>query len=209
MAKNIDEQLGNLARRLLEVERRVSEGTIPFTPTMQALQTIIEGKFASTVVWRTIKLGTYKSVKTLRMALERADNRVSDWATDILAKPAFTVASEVTEVDLVILSVEELGFKEGACYKDIYARAKELGLELCPAEVGPQLRLQYPDQTPGEWLRVAMEPITGLAGDPILFGVERRGSGRWLDARWGSSGGVWDSGDRFVFVLARPAKRDG
>ena len=62
------------------------------------------------------------------------------------------------------LSVKELGFNDGAYYKDICTKALELGLELCPAEVGPALRLVYKDQSRGEWLRIAMEAITGSDG---------------------------------------------
>ena len=100
---------------------------------------------------------------------------------------------------MVVVSVAELGFKDGATREQIYARAKELGLDLCPAEVGPQLRLQYKDQPNGEWLVIAMEPITGSVGNLNLFRVRRDDSDLWLDGDYDYPDYVWDAGDRFVF----------
>ena len=88
----------------------------------------------------------------------------------------------------------------GATLADIHNRAKELGLELCPAEVGPQLRLQYADQPRGEWLLIAMEPITDSVGDPRIFDVELGDFGRWLDGLCGDPDGFWFGSGRFVFV---------
>jgi cytolysin (calcineurin-like family phosphatase) len=125
---------------------------------------------------------------------------VSDWAADMMAKPAFKVAMEKTSVNLVNVSVGQLGFTKATLLRDIYARAIELGLSLCPAEVGPQLRLQYADQPSGEWLRVAMKAITASDGRPSIFFVAAHGGGeRWLSAGWGSSGDTWAPDDRFVF----------
>ena len=124
-------------------------------------------------------------------------------ANDILGKPAFTVATEETELDLVVVSVAELGFKNGATREQIYSRAEERGLDHCPAEVGPQLRLQYADQPKGEWLVVGMEPITDSGGDLELFGVERGDSGLWLSSCFDDPGGVWSSDDRFAFSLRK------
>jgi len=39
-----DEQIGQLYRRTSDLVRRVIEGTLPFEPTMNALQKIIEGR---------------------------------------------------------------------------------------------------------------------------------------------------------------------
>jgi len=48
------------------------------------------------------------------------------------------------EVELAIVSVAELGLEaEASSQSEIYARAKRIGFELCPAEVGPRLRLDY------------------------------------------------------------------
>lgn len=115
-------------------------------------------------------------------------------------KSQFMVAAEETEVDLVVVSVAELGFKNGVKREDIYARAKELGLGLCPAEVGPQLRLQYADQSGGEWLVIGMEPITGSGGSLRLFRVGHGDFGLWLGGSCGGPDSIWRAGRRFVFV---------
>ena len=149
-----------------------------------------------------IKLGTgTKDADGFRKALKKADCNIGDWGNDILGKPAFTVAPQETEVELVVVSVAELGFNEGATRADIYKRANELGLDLCPNEVGPQLRLQYKDQPKDEWLLIAMEPITDSDGDLGVFGVRRDGDGaQWLHAYYGLPGSFWLADYRWVFV---------
>ena len=156
-------------------------------------------------VWKTIKLGTgLKTADDFRRALKDDGFNISDWASDILGKPAFKAADEDTEVDLVKVTVAELGFKNGARHNQIYERAKELGLGLCPPEVGPQLRLQYQDQPNGEWILVAMEPIVDSDGYPYVFSVKHHDSGLWLSSRWGDPDDFWYPGHRWVFC--RPCK---
>ena len=156
-------------------------------------------------VWKTIKLGTgLKTAEEFRRVLRDGEFRLSDWASDILGKPAFKAADEETEVDLVKVTVAELGFKKGARRNQIYERARDLGLELCPPEVGPQLRLQYQDQPNGEWILVAMEPIIDSGGGPRLFRVGRDDSGLWLVSYWGFPDGFWFPDNQWVFC--RPCK---
>ena len=157
------------------------------------------------IVWRTIKLGTLKNSDALRKAMKKADFKIGYGGNDILGKPAFTVVSAEEEIQLVNLSVADLGFKEGANYGNICAKAKELGLELCPNEVGPQLRLQYKNQPKGEYLRIAMEPITDSDGDGYLniFLVVHDDDGLWLHGRSGDSDYLHYSNFRFVFRLRK------
>ncbi len=154
-------------------------------------------------VWKTITLGSHKDLKALKAALKSAKCKVSDYANDLLGKPAFTLASEQTEVDLVVRSVKELGFEGNATYAQICAKAVELGLELCPAEVGPALRLAYNDQPRDEWLRIAMEAITDSDGDRSFFSVGHGNDELWLGWNFGNPVFVWDPDYRFVFVLPR------
>ena len=114
------------------------------------------------------------------------------------------MASEATEVDLVKVTVAELGFTKGARRDQIYERAKELGLVLCPSEVGPQLRLQYQDQPSGDWVFIGMEPINASDSHPCVFSAGCYASGLWLDGGWGRPDDVWFP--VVPWVLVRPRK---
>ena len=82
-------------------------------------------------VWKSlcsIKLGTsLKSADDFRKALKGANCSIGDYANQILGKSAFTASTEEKEVELVVVSVAELGFKNGATRLDIYKRAQEFG----------------------------------------------------------------------------------
>lgn len=202
-----DDQLGQFYRKTSAIAERLNK-SLPFDEVMISLQLLHDGLAQSITkfkVWKTIKLGT-KGLKTaddFRKAIKSAGMSIGDWGNDILGKPAFSVASEETEVDLVNVSVGELGFKRGAERRDIIAKALSLGLELCPNEVGPQLRLQYADQPRGEWLLIGMEPITGSGGGLDVFGVGHDDDELWLSGDCGYADGIWDADDRFVFVRSR------
>lgn len=165
---------------------------------------VMSGNFPT---WRTIKLGTgLKTADDFRKAIGEAGMKIGDWGNDILGKPSFTasISPKEVEADLVNVSVEELGFKDGATYKDICAHAKELGLDLCPAEVGPQLRLQYKNQPKGEWLHVAMEAITVSSGGFSVFHIEHDGDELWLGGVGnGNPDDFWFGRDRFLFLCCR------
>jgi hypothetical protein len=151
--------------------------------------------------WKTIKLGTgFQTADDFRKEVMKARMKIADWANDTLGKPAFTVAESVMEVELIVASVAVLGFRDGATRKDIYVRAEELGLHLCPPEVGPQLRLQYTDQPKGEVLVIAMEPITGSYCDLRMFSVEHCDGVLWLDALYGDPNIVWRGSCQFIFL---------
>lgn len=158
---------------------------------------------AAMPVWKTIALGTPSGTQALRAALNRAC-RVGDLAVEILDRPAFITSKTRTRIDLVVLSAAELGFAgRDAPRAAIYERAKRLGLTLCPAEVGPQLRLQYPDQPRGEFLHVAMEPISTPSTDHAAFVVGNGDAGLLLIGENARSEHTASSRARFVFVRAR------
>jgi hypothetical protein len=126
--------------------------------------------------------------------LDKENIYTSDWGRGILQKTEFSKESK--EYDLVRFSVAQLGFLNGATTEEIYKKAKDLGLELCPAEVGPLLRLQSKIK---DWTLIAMEQITDRDGDPRLFYLHSSGDQLRLDGGIAGSVRQWSSDRQFVF----------
>jgi hypothetical protein len=74
---------------------------------------------------------------------------------------------------------------------------------LAPAEVGPQLRLQYPDQPIGEFLHVGMNSINTWSGEPVIFALVNGGAGLILIGTESSANAKISATTRFLFVRPR------
>ena len=149
---------------------------------------------------KKLKLGK----KIDRKMLEKASFQVRIYASQILEKVTF---GKKREVELKVMSVAELGFKAWTKYSDICAKIKELGYELCPAEVGPALRMAYKDQPLGEWLRIAMEPLVDSGGVLNVFCLGRDSVGLYLISYRGVSDARCNPSGRFVCVVSRKSGR--
>lgn len=185
------------ARRLLDC----CEAVVQFNPEKLAVITATLSRFP---VWKTIKVGTgLKTSGDFRGTLTKKGCKISDWASDLLDRPEFVVADTEAEVELCSATVAELGFTEATRYDAICVRIVELGYDLCEPEDGPQLRLQYPDQPLGEWLRMAMKAICDANRDLSFFSVERDENGLWLNGNYGYAGDLFSPVNRFVFRLRK------
>ena len=155
----------------------------------------------------TIILGTHRSGADLLQTLLEEKCRLSLWSAQALENPDFPVVAAEITVDIVVVSMQEMGFAEDefATLETIYDRAKQMGLETCPVETAAQLRLQFldqPDWRTGKLLGdffVGSEPfILTPDGFPKIFSVARddryphrdTGIGLWL-----VSNGTVEAGD--------------
>src|SRR5215510_6343449 len=153
-------------------------------------------------IWRTITLGTYKGVDAYRDALDSARIKIGNSADEILGRPAFPYEKMKTHVELTVLSAAELGVEsDESSLSDVYERARQAGLELCPAEVGPQLRLDYRNQPLGEALDIAMQPVATYSGDSTILTLVNWGTGLMLIGRDGRSESRVNRISRFVFAV--------
>ena len=156
---------------------------------------------ADVPLWKMISIGTFPDTFALMGALDAAHCAVGDTAGEVLARPAFAVSSKKRSVELFAVSAADLGFKtDVVTLANVYARARELGFGLAPAEIAPQLRLQYPDQPIGEFLIIGIEPIKTWEGDPVILNVANGGAGLILIGQDGRPGAEISVISRFVFV---------
>jgi hypothetical protein len=156
----------------------------------------------------TVEIGGMSREELLRQLEEKGVN-ISDDARYMLNSSDFGTGEKPESADLVRLTVESLGFPRGATTNEIYRKAEELGLELCPAETAPHYRLKYADQPMDEWFSIGMKQIANRNGNPsFVFNLERHKDGLWLnDDPWARPD------DRrkpeFQFAFRRPARPAG
>jgi hypothetical protein len=161
---------------------------------------------AQAPIWKTITIGDYKDANAVRAAIDAAPCPIAigDQADEIIGRPAFPFSRSRVDVDLVVVSVAELGFgPDGATLREIYVRAGTFGLDLCPAEVGPILRLNYLDQPLGDFLHIAMRPLATYDGELIDFTLGNGGSALLLIGGDAHPDVVLTGGVRFVFMRPR------
>lgn len=147
-----------------------------------------------------------KTEQELEEELERNGHKISNYAKSMMRNPDFTTLPNPETLNLIRLRVGDLGFPDGATTQEIYDRAEEYGLELCPPETGPYKRLQDKNQPMNNWYSIAMKQITDSGGCPGVFYMGRNSSGSWVGSNWTYSGNRWDPDDELMFCL-RPSTK--
>src|SRR5262245_40350144 len=143
-----------------------------------------------------------------RRAVERADCRQNqlifrsgERSPSAPTRVSMLIATHWTQRELNLAFLPIGVESDESSLSDVYERARRVGLELCPAEVGPQLRLEYRNQPLGEALDIAMEPVALYSGDPTILTLANWGTGLILIGRNGRSESTVNRISRFVFAL--------
>ncbi|OGE44067.1 hypothetical protein A3B45_05235 [Candidatus Daviesbacteria bacterium RIFCSPLOWO2_01_FULL_39_12] len=145
-----------------------------------------------------------KSKQQLVAEMKQQGINIYEYAQQMIDSPDFTTLPQKDDIDLVRLTVQDLGLKGTPTTDEVYAKAGELGLDLCPAEVGPHLRLKDTNQPLGEWYFIGMKQIADRVGYPGVFYLARDGDGLWLSDGWARPDDVaWSPGHEFVFALRK------
>jgi hypothetical protein len=139
-------------------------------------------------------------------AMEREGYAVSDCAKEILQctfPPNMCIPDVFKQVWLALVTPKELGFTEPALKADICKKAVHDGLSLCTAEIGPQLRLQYPNQKVGEELLIGMHCCMLQNGEQGFFIVKHSPLNQELKCASGEE--LYDVESTWVFVHPKGA----
>ncbi|TAK96392.1 hypothetical protein EPO05_01940 [Patescibacteria group bacterium] len=152
----------------------------------------------------------------LKQALAVRKINVGYHAEKLIDSQDFVTLAKPERLNLVRLTVEDLGFEDATMAQEIYQKAQEFGLDLCPTEVGPQLPLQgYASDSAfakgkfvsdtnytSDHLNVAMKSISNPDQDPGVFDVYlNNGATLMLDASKSRVIRMWLKSAQFCFCL--------
>lgn len=208
------QQLTDFNYKVSEIWRLVNDNQIPYSFGIQLLDWIIGGcKGMPPVrpfsIWKTIKVeGDFGDKSQVREMIKSSGCKMDDTAQKIFNLGSHIFAFENYRagfnIPLVLVSVAELGFPNGANWKMIYDRAKELGLSFCPWVTIPVLCLQYIDQPIDGKLMIAIGPIRSPGGYLYTFSIQHTPDGLYLMGSNYYAPAVFGAKSLFVFSLPEP-----
>jgi hypothetical protein len=160
---------------------------------------------------RTVRVGGVSKLELLA-SLQTHGIELNRAGRTLFALDAFKTAETGARVPIVEIAVADLGFAQGATIARIHQRSAELGLSLCPLELAPHLRLQYPDQPEGDWghppsrhrappgsITVASPQLSDDDDVPKGFYLRRIKGVLWLRGYRSGAAHIWSPDDHFVF----------
>ncbi|MEK5475660.1 helicase [Paenibacillus sp. FSL R5-0407] len=161
---------------------------------------------------RTMEIGGLTKSQLIQKMQEHSI-MINEYGEQLLTDNRFSISDKKYRLQTVELTVSDLGFRDGATTDQIFKRATELGLELCPLELGPYLRLQYLDQpegysgdalqrhqAPSGSITIASEILTKDDDFPKGFYLRRISDTLWLRGYCADDLHVWNPYDHFIFV---------
>jgi hypothetical protein len=161
-------------------------------------------------VWRVTVGGLDRDA--LFAMLRSANVRMNPHAERLLTSSAFALKGAERTLDVVALSVADLGLPDGATMPAILDAARERGLAPGPPELGPRLRLLLRDEeesapgastgrAPPGSITVVMTPLSDDASVPRGFYLRRIAGERWLRGYCADDAHRWSPKDRLAFVV--------
>ena len=163
------------------------------------------------VITRTIEVGGLNKWQLVQK-LQQHSISMNKYGERLLSDDKFTTSESKYSLKTVELTVRDLGFPNGATMTQIFKRASELGLKLCPLELGPHLRLEYlnqsegytgnpsqQNQAPSGSITIASEIISEEDHFPKGFYLIKINDVLWLRGYIADNLHVWNAYDRFVF----------
>lgn len=163
------------------------------------------------IVARAVRVGGLTKDELLS-ELRRAGVELNEMGRALFAFPGFTTAAAPLTIDTVELAVADLGFGGGAVIATLLERARRRGLQPCPLELGPHLRLQdrarprrlarqppARNRAPPGSVTVVSAPVSDDEDVPKGFYLRHIDGVPWLRGYRSGPEHVWSPQDRLLF----------
>ncbi len=201
-------ELGALYEIIDDFRNKIDGGEMTFEKVNRGLQLLLADKVKPRWgVWKTITLGTHKSLNELLDDLPVSKSRdgagIDEELKERIRDIGIPISPIETKLKLIRVNGIELGLKESIYdEEDIYRHADELGLMPIPAEGALQLLKQYGIYTEGDSARrIAIEPLPlrkEFPNSTYIFGIEAEKkywntTERHMRLEWDSLSGTFHS----------------
>lgn len=162
-------------------------------------------------IHRTLVIGGMTKTQLIQK-LQQSTIALNEYAQQLFASDIFATSRTKYTVHTVQLTVRDLGYAKGATTHELFKRASDLGLKLCPLELAVYLRLEYVDQpeyslnnsskrhqAPSGSITIASQIETEDDDFPKGFYLRRINDVLWLRGYLADHLHVWNPGDHFIF----------
>jgi hypothetical protein len=160
---------------------------------------------------RVVEVGGLSKLQ-LKHKLQQCSIRMNEYGIKLLDVEKFIISPTKRQLETVEILVRNLGFTDGATTSQLFQMADTLGLQLCPIDLGPFLRIQYLDQpetctsspekgnqAPSGSLTIASEALSEDDYFPKGFYLRRTNDELWLRGYIADDLHEWNPYDRFIF----------
>ncbi|MFJ3390504.1 helicase [Lysinibacillus sp. NPDC086135] len=171
-------------------------------------------------ITRTVEVGSLTKSQLIQK-LQQYSILMNEYGEKLFTADKFTTSDKKYSLQTVELTVGDLGFPDGANTDRIFKRAEELGLKLCPLELGPYLRMEYLDQTegysgdslqqqqaPSGSITIASEKLTEDDNFPKGFYLRRINGILWLRGYRADHLHIWNPNDHFIFCQKNTTEKE-
>lgn len=163
------------------------------------------------VIAKSIEVGGLTKWQLIQKLQEHSIS-MNHYGEKLLSDDKFITSERKYSLKIVELAVRNLGFPDGATMPRLIEQANKLGLDLCPLEVGPYVRLAYLDQpesksgnpqqqnrAPSGSITIASEIVSDEEDFPKGFYIRKIDGVLWLRGYVADDLHVWNPDDLFIF----------
>ncbi len=157
-----------------------------------------------------VHIATSDKMKLLQLLNENGI-KLNGYAEMLLNHPAFTIPPEGSVYTVMEVTVESVGFCQGASLSQILEQAKASGYGLCPMGLAPFFRLTYMAQkeveeetdkqhrAPVGSITIASLPLSNDVDFPKGFYIRKMNGELWLRGYICDDQHIWSKDDKFLF----------
>ena len=152
-------------------------------------------------IWKKIEKINYENINALLESFKKKNIKTSPWIDNIFSKNNYSFKGIKLPIELIRISLKELGFTSPTELQEVYKVSNNKGLNLVEPEIALVCREFYLEQPTGEWLRFAtpFKSMIDTDGVPHLLKLGKALNLYFIETYWSYPKAIFHSHNEFVF----------